>query len=354
VSGGEFIRAVLRAVHAGDDPYAHTDLRMATRLGGALFLIGIAYVVIVLPLSMPGHWGVVAGCLVVAVFCGVRLLNREEPAAPNMLLAYTYLGVGMATTYRWAAGPAAPFHELLFLIALYAAAVHPPLRALLVLTLATGASLSPLLYGTTEGQFAAEVAGHLALMWSLGIVVLIWVIRNHNVRRELAAAREAAEESARLDVLTGLGNRRALEEELPRAVAAARRQGHALSVLVADLDAFKQANDTFGHLAGDDLLRGASRALTAAVRMPDPCFRWGGDEFVALLPGAGRAEADLIAERVAHTVAVGVSGPDGEPLRITIGVAELREGETGAEMTARADAELLRAKNRRRPARASA
>jgi diguanylate cyclase (GGDEF)-like protein len=339
---------------AGDDPYAHADMHLATRLAGALFLIGTAYVVIVLPLSAPGHWSVVAACVVAAVICAVRLLHREAPATPNLLLAYSYLSVGMAAIYRWGAGPGAPFHELLVLIALYAAAVHPTRRALGILGAATAVSLSPLLYGDPDPQFGAEVAGHLALTWSLGAVVLVWVTRTRSTRRELAEARERAEETARLDPLTGLGNRRALEEELPRAVAGARRHGHPLSVLVADLDAFKQANDTFGHHAGDDLLRAASRALTTAVRVPDPCFRWGGDEFVAVLPRAARAEAAEIAARVAKTVALAVRGPDGSPLRITVGVAELRGDETGAEMTARADAEMLMAKTGRQSARASA
>ncbi len=131
------------------------------------------------------------------------------------------------------------------------------------------------------------------------------------------------------------------------AVAAARRADHPLSVMVADLDDFKAVNDAFGHHAGDDVLRDAARAFTNAVRIPDPCFRWGGDEFVALLPGADLATSREVAERVAAAVAAACTGPDGRPVRMTVGTAELGAAESGEQLVARADAALLEGKHRR-------
>src|SRR3954452_17582458 len=85
-----------RALETGENPYAQVDLTMATRLGGAIYLVGIVYAAIVLPLSPPdGPFGIpgTAACIVAAAVVGVRLLRRETPAHPNALLALSYLGV---------------------------------------------------------------------------------------------------------------------------------------------------------------------------------------------------------------------------------------------------------------------
>ena len=282
------------------------------------------------------------------------MVRREEPLNPDVLLAIVFGGVVLATVFRWFAGPSSPFGQLLFLACLYSSAVHPARRTLGVLLAATAASVSPVFYETTNGAFAAVTLGQLAFTWSLSGIILLWTTRMRGLRSEVRAAREQAERLARIDPLTGLGNKRALEEALPPAVAACRRDDKAFAILVADLDVFKSVNDAFGHQAGDDMIRSVARALTTAVRLPDPCFRLGGDEFVALLPGATLEEANEIAERVRSTVALSCRKPDGTPQRISAGVAELAGHETGDDLIVRADAELLAAKAARRAAVARA
>ena len=345
------VSAVRRALDAGPEPYAHLDVRLATKLGGALYLIGVAYVLIVLPLAPPergmdGWIGVVA-CLAAAVTAGVYMLRRRTPMEPDQLLALTIAGILVAAGYRWAAGTGGPFHQLLLLACLYGSAVHPAKRALLVLALTTAAAASPALYGDTGPEFIPLLVGQLALIWSLSALILVWTTRIRSLRREVSEAHEQADHLARIDPLTGLGNRRALEEALAVAVASARRADLPLSVLVADLDDFKSVNDSFGHHAGDDLLKAAARAFTSALRLPDPCFRWGGDEFVALLPGAGEETAREVAGRISAAVATACTRPDGRPLKLTIGATELDDGESGDELIVRADELLLDGKARR-------
>jgi diguanylate cyclase (GGDEF)-like protein len=351
VSRREAFTAARQALDAGSDPYAHLDRRLATKLGGALFLIGIAYVLIVLPLAPPDRgaagWIGVAACLSVAIATGVTMIKWPRPMQPDTLLYLTFAGIFVAAVYRWVVGPGAPFHQLLLLACLYGAAVHPARRAFMVLLATTVAGISPALYGDTGPDFVPLVAGHLALCWSTGVLILFWMTRVRATRAEAQEAREQADQLARIDALTGLGNRRALEEALPRAIAAARRSDIPLSVLVADLDDFKSVNDTFGHHAGDEMIRAAVRAFTAAVRVPDPCFRWGGDEFVALLPGADLTVAGEVASRVTASVAASCMRPDSRPVLITVGTAELREVDTGESLIARADSLLLAAKGRR-------
>ena len=345
------MRAVRRALDPGPDPYEHLDRRLATKIGGALFLIGIAYVLIVLPLAPPERgvegWIGVALCVALAVTFGVAMLRWPRPMHPDTLLMLTYGGVVVSAIYRWAAGAGAPFHQLLLLGCLYGAAIHHPRRAFSVFGATTLAAASPALYGDTGADFVPLLVGHLALTWSLGTVILVWTMHVRAQRREVNEAREQADHLARIDSLTGMGNRRALEEALLMAVAAARRSDQPLAVIVTDLDDFKSINDSFGHHAGDDMIRAAARAFTGAVRVPDPCFRWGGDEFVALLPGADIETAREVAERVSATVRATCTRPDGRPVRITVGLAELQEGESGEELVARADAELLGRKGAR-------
>ena len=102
-----------------------------------------------------------------------------------------------------------------------------------------------------------------------------------------------------MDSLTGLGNRLAFDESLAMEISRARRESSALSIGIADLDDLKGINDRFGHLEGDRALREAARAIELSVRMTDRCFRWGGDEFVIILPATDRVVAEEVLGRMA-------------------------------------------------------
>jgi len=117
--------------------------------------------------------------------------------------------------------------------------------------------------------------------------------------KQIEAEREEllnqVQEMARHDQLTGLPNRRALEEQLPRAMARARRSRSPISVAILDIDHFKTYNDTHGHLAGDEVLRACAKAWDSALRGEDMIVRFGGEEFLVLLPDT---EPDVAAEIV--------------------------------------------------------
>src|SRR5207245_4052528 len=103
---------------------------------------------------------------------------------------------------------------------------------------------------------------------------------------------------AATDALTGLANRRTLETELDRAVARARRRRKPVSFVLLDVDHFKALNDTFGHQAGDEVLRDVARSLATQVRPEATVARYGGEEFAVLLPDCSAEEAVLVAERL--------------------------------------------------------
>ena len=163
------------------------------------------------------------------------------------------------------------------------------------------------------------------------------------------ASARALEDLARLarrDPLTGLPNRRALEDALAREVPRAARAGAPLAALVLDVDRFKQVNDRHGHAAGDTVLAAVAARAAAALRAGDLLARVGGEEFVALLPGADLAAAVEAAERVRARVAAEPIPAGGSLLVVTLsaGCAALAPGEGGEGLLARADAKLYEAK----------
>ena len=118
---------------------------------------------------------------------------------------------------------------------------------------------------------------------------------------------EKVQEMARRDSLTGLPNRRALEEQLPQAMARARRARSPLCVAILDIDHFKDYNDTHGHLAGDEVLRACAKAWDSALRAEDTIVRFGGEEFLVLLPDTSPEQATEIIERLRAETPMGQS-----------------------------------------------
>lgn len=170
--------------------------------------------------------------------------------------------------------------------------------------------------------------------------------------RELDAIRDSlnkSEERARTDILTGLPNRRALEEFFRTAQIAAMEKGEPLSVLLIDIDEFKRFNDNFGHGVGDQVLRIMARVLRERVRETDLPARYGGEELIAVLPGAELATCYGIAERIRSSISdcriTRRSTGDALPnITVSIGVAQFQLGESMAELIDRCDRALYHAK----------
>lgn len=154
---------------------------------------------------------------------------------------------------------------------------------------------------------------------------------------------------ARTDSLTGLWNRGYFMDMAQRELARARRERLPASIIMADADHFKRVNDTHGHQAGDEALRCLARVLSDCVREADLPARLGGEEFVVLLPGAGRDSAAAVAERIRSGIRrKSLRCPSGDCFRLTVslGVAVSPQAEDSLEqLIRRADAALYAAKN---------
>ena len=156
----------------------------------------------------------------------------------------------------------------------------------------------------------------------------------------------AARRAAREDPLTGLLNRRAIVVQLTEEVERARRTGAPLACLLIDVDRFKAVNDRWGHDAGDEVLRAVAASLRRELRRYDHIARYGGDEFVVVLPGAGPHAARLTAARLLeHGWRIGPAGGHAaHEVRLSIGLAQWRDPQTCTELLSRADTALLAGK----------
>jgi diguanylate cyclase (GGDEF)-like protein len=168
------------------------------------------------------------------------------------------------------------------------------------------------------------------------------------VALENARLHAIVERQALLDGLTGLANRRQAEEALAAELMRVERFGGPLAVVLADLDDFKAVNDRYGHASGDNVLRELAHALEETVREIDLCARWGGEEFLLLLPGTDTEGAASVAGRVRAALAEReIFTADGQTLlevTASFGVAEAGPGTTSEELLAAADEALYEAK----------
>lgn len=173
---------------------------------------------------------------------------------------------------------------------------------------------------------------------ALLISALSWIIA-HWTARQAAQLRELATH----DALTGLGNRRAMDTALRRAILARERNGVPSSVVMIDIDHFKVVNDRHGHAAGDAVIVACADLMRDSVRGLDDAYRLGGEEFLMLLPGTDADGVTTVADALRASIAARVITPDG-PVTASLGTAVLRSGDTVETWLACADAAVYRAK----------
>ena len=169
------------------------------------------------------------------------------------------------------------------------------------------------------------------------------------MEKSAIAAQHAIEEQrkkAMHDALTGLPNREAYQQRLEQEVHRLQRYGNKLSLMVCDIDLFKRINDNYGHLAGDKVLKIIAKSLQINLRDSDFIARFGGEEFVCLMPETSKEDAKIVAEKLRKKIEGSPFNFKKEPVQITIsfGISEFAEGDSADDVFERADKALYKAK----------
>lgn len=223
---------------------------------------------------------------------------------------------------------------------------------MLVLTLAVVSLSLPSLLRDSDRYFQLNldlaVRGLVALVLLFNVYTIYQQVLIKRLRQEMSThvgmmtrLKVRAEEFhklATLDPLTGLHNRRLAEQRLAGEVSRSQRHGHPLTVMMFDLDGFKQINDRYGHAAGDLLLRTFADRLNKAIRVSDVAVRMGGDEFMVLLPECRPEQIQSVLDRLS-SIAVGFQGKE-IPITYSAGWTGYQTGETAEQMLERADQAL--------------
>src|SRR3954447_1481112 len=220
---------------------------------------------------------------------------------------------------------------------LLAAVARSELGTVAGTVLAVVAAAAPRAHGAPSPLLALAVAGS-------GPAVL------HALRTRLERERDSLRRSALRDPLTGLCNRRGLDERIAYEIARHTRERRRFAVVAIDLDGFKRVNDRFGHAAGDDLLRDVADAISDAVREQDTVARLGGDEFCVMAPETGRGGAAHLARKIEVAIAHSATGLD--HVSGSVGVAIFPDdGRDALSVLEAADDAQIEAKRRSRAQR---
>ena len=310
------------------DPLSRDVLfRQVGALVGAVLLGFLAMAIRQVPDARSGLLVRASILTAVTVAATVLVPWQRVPASVHRMLPLVYLVVVYFT--RDATGGVSSSYAQLALLPLLWVAVYGSAIELGGTLLATAVVLGlPLARaGASEAEWL-RMLSMLAAGATLGYIVCRFF---GQIRHQTGKLRVLAG----TDPLTGTANRRAWDDELSSAVEQAEFDGRPMSVALIDLDDFKGFNDTYGHQAGDRLLKEVSAAWQAILRMSDVLARIGGDEFAVLLPGCSLETASQIAARLRAAVPAA---------NCSIGVASWDRVETVEELLARADAALYEAK----------
>ncbi len=300
---------------------------MTALILGASTILNLVFLSIESPDDAIGDLGWAIALAIVAANAAAFawLTDPRRGVGHRALLAVCYAGLGQVALLNWLAGGEVTYSSLLVLWVCAGVGSSPPRSGTVFLAAVALAALAPLIYDRSGTDFGARITRDALVSVAAGLLIMALMSTIRRQRLGLVAGREEAYGLARLDALTGLGNRRAFDETLAAEMARTRRAGSPLSVALVDLDDFKAVNDHYGHIEGDRYLREAATALHDSVRAGDRCYRWGGDEFALLLPDTAREEADGVCSRLGSVVKQTCRTSDGRPLGVSYGVAELSD-----------------------------
>ena len=327
------------------DEFWRSHVWTGVAIGDTAAAVIVAYLLMV---QAGENRAVLVGALIAGVlshlWLGFVAARMRQPRQRMMALrGWLGLVVGILTVIVVLdGGGASPLAMLLPAPVIFAALTCSP-RCVGVFALAvTGVEAALPVIGA--GGHSAEAVTRGAIAVLLCLLAVGAAVNRQRYDRIIGKLTDRLARQASIDALTGLPNRRRAEERLAEEILRCRRSGATFLLVTFDLDRFKNINDTYGHAAGDELLRTVAAAVRAAVRATDFVSRTGGDEFAAICPDIGSTQADLIADKIRDAVAA--ADPRGI-VTASVGVAVFADPDTTAdELASRADLAMYEDKSR--------
>jgi diguanylate cyclase (GGDEF)-like protein/putative nucleotidyltransferase with HDIG domain len=316
--------------------------RAAMARAGAVFGAAgglFAFVSVAVPDTAVNDEGLLAATGAASLLIAVLLLIAYDELPMIGFHVVAALGIVVASVAVYAWGVDSGYAPLPYVWVALGVFYYFPLRAAL-------GHLALLAVGYAAALAAESPPGQVVDGWIATVgTLLVTGVFVALVRDRLSGLIANLTDAARRDPLTDLFNRRAFEEVFDIELERARRTGAPLSVVVGDLDRFKQLNDEFGHQAGDDALRRIGRSIRMAKRRFDSAARVGGEEFALLAPDCDEHGAYMLSERIRSDVEASFSGGGGSPLTVSFGIATYPlHGQSAEALLRAADQALYAAK----------
>lgn len=331
--------ARVKDLHSGLDSWrsiTESDPRADTVATYLPLILSAAGTLGVLPFAvmryMAGQWvaAIVDTSIIVGlVTLGVYVYRTRQIRFASIAIAVCCLVGVLSTVYL--IGPHQVYWAYPALMAIFHL-TRP--REALVFAIVMLAALSPSIVQAADTHISTTILITILVMSAFAFAFSLITNRQ----------REQLVQLATRDPLTGAGNRRHLDTKMTDIVNTRQRSDAAASLLLLDLDHFKKVNDIHGHAVGDQILKSITEIVNLRIRVTDSLYRIGGEEFVVMLEGQDLHSAVRLAEQLRTLVEVNELAPD-QSVTISIGVAELKGGETPELWLHRADEALYRAKN---------
>lgn len=363
-----FVETYLAAVFYVSLPFGIVSPGSSVFFAGKLMMILMLYIKEDASTVRQPIYGLFLGNLVTVAVAQLVLLHQPVEMAPGQFADMGFLQ-DMGLLMIW--GTALLYLDALGIILIYErlgrtrlrrTVVRFALSGMLVLTF-DQIGFYALLNYLYDAPASVFWGGLKAKMFSVALYAAFfmlyqWIFRDHNIthsRRPIGDVfsdltfRERYEDllsRTGRDMLTGLYDRSRMEIEAPRLIRESLRIGTPVSLAIVDVDHFKSVNDRFGHLHGDEVLKAIADGMAGQLREGDHIFRYGGEEFVVLMPEATHGDALGLAGHLCRTMAATIRTEAGEPVTISIGVATApHDGGSFNSLLALADQRLYKAKN---------